>query len=423
MATHERVTTTADGTEVYWIPEGNLGRLNHKIAQLNRRAARLGLGDITTSQVGDELRVVGQDRFMEPIKERFIGVVIEGPVVVLNGWELVASIEFTDTGNIVNTVPGKVAPVWARTTDRHCDHCHSERGRENVYIVSHVDGRTAQVGRNCLNSYIGSESGETAARMAQYLSSARMLAEDPDLYGGGYGERYYNLETVLAFSAAAIRQYGWMSRSKAQENPYERTATVERVNWQYNPRVKAEDKLHPTDADRKLAQASLQWVRETISVKDSAEVSDYEWNLGVLSQRDEIISREFGLAVSMVSAYLREQSRLTEQSRTHLDEWVGMVGKRIELSGLEMVNRRYFDGNYGTTCMMELRDEAGHTFIWWGKGATAEGTDFQPWERYGGKCTVKEHSIYRGAKQTILTRCTLEPQWCPLNIKATEVAL
>ena len=88
-------------------------------------------------------------------------------------------------------------------------------------------------------------------------------------------------------------------------------------------------------------------------------------------------------------------------------EYVGEIGERLSLR-LRVDRVVQTESNYGPTNIHTMRDEDGNMFVW----ATAarlltEGS----W--YTMTAGIKDHKIYKNAKQTWLTRC--------LRIKEEEV--
>jgi hypothetical protein len=96
------------------------------------------------------------------------------------------------------------------------------------------------------------------------------------------------------------------------------------------------------------------------------------------------------------------------------DDYFGNVGDKFEK---ELMFEKIigFDGYYGYTYFVFFRDEEGHVFKW----STNKGT-YQCWHKTNGrdayleyevgkkyliKGSVKEHSEYKGIKQTVITRC------------------
>lgn len=81
-------------------------------------------------------------------------------------------------------------------------------------------------------------------------------------------------------------------------------------------------------------------------------------------------------------------------------EWVGEIGERLDLT-LTVVYNRSIDNGYSTAVAHTMQDNAGNVYVWftsaknWPEGSV---------KRIRG--TVKDHTVFRNIKQTVLTRCT-----------------
>lgn len=81
-------------------------------------------------------------------------------------------------------------------------------------------------------------------------------------------------------------------------------------------------------------------------------------------------------------------------------EFVGEVGGRY--SGRVILKRAYyFQGAFGYTGIFNFEDEDGNTIVW----KTSADREFEENTIYQISGKIKEHSEYRGDKQTVLTRC------------------
>ena len=79
---------------------------------------------------------------------------------------------------------------------------------------------------------------------------------------------------------------------------------------------------------------------------------------------------------------------------------IGVVGKRIEFEAL-VVGVYEVKGFFGHIDIVKLRDGGDNLFTWFATGYT----DLYRGDRISIKGTVKRYDVYRGVKQTVLTRC------------------
>lgn len=81
--------------------------------------------------------------------------------------------------------------------------------------------------------------------------------------------------------------------------------------------------------------------------------------------------------------------------------FVGSIGERLDLK-LTVKRAHTFDGAYGSSTLHVFEDELGNLFVW-----TTSSRTLPPGKTYMVRGSVKAHEIYRGACQTILTRCKI----------------
>lgn len=100
----------------------------------------------------------------------------------------------------------------------------------------------------------------------------------------------------------------------------------------------------------------------------------------------------------------RAESEAYEMDRLRVSDFVGKIGERLMLNVMCVGVMKISDGGYGTfgpRYLMRMRDESGNVLTQWtGSPNLAVG------DRAKIKATVKEHSEYRGERQTVVQRVT-----------------
>src|SRR6266704_1131511 len=135
--------------------------------------------------------------------------VVEGEPPKLNGWSFLATLTW-DAGTLVTRTasgftgtidPGSIRPGY-------CDHCKTERQRNDTYLVQSEGGTRRQVGSPCVKDFMGHQ-----------LSPRWMTGSDLDEMERTFGGRVTEVaspETVLAWAASLTGTTGWVSRDKAE---------------------------------------------------------------------------------------------------------------------------------------------------------------------------------------------------------------
>lgn len=133
---------------------------------------------------------------------------------------------------------------------------------------------------------------------------------------------------------------------------------------------------------------------------------------GILTAKDNKFLA--GLAVSLRNHWTLSEKQLAAAKRT-LDaqaerlaqgvasEYVGTIKTRIEFEA-HVIGVYGSEGFYGHTDIVKFRDLDGNLFVWFASGYT----ELEREDRISIKGTIKEHSEFRGVKQTTLTRCKFE---------------
>lgn len=427
----------------YRIPEQNWPAFEAKFAKLAKRANKLGVGQVGYTVVREErvkllrqrhgfndaTRHVAEDAPVEPEYyvvgfevNRIIEVTGERPK--LNGWKFLGTLQAIQddegaTLMVLRNVPGETIPDKYREATQWCDHCRTRRNRIDTYIVAHEDGRTAQVGSNCLRDFLGHQSPEQIARFAEYLIEAAALSESEDGFGGSGGGHVY-VPTFLAWTAARIRVHGWLGRSKAREireiQGHGPEATADRVDtylYSIKPDGREEaikDGVDVTEADLAEAEAALDWIRAQDRNALATGKSEYMWNLYAATMRDECEHRSIGIVASLIFAYQREQGRIAERKERNANlaksEFVGTLKQRAVFEFKQVAEPVHFDNDFGGTWLTRLEDRDGNQIVWWASGGTSELPPVG--EFFKCKATPVKHEERQGVKQTTVNRVAVQ---------------
>lgn len=436
------------GGVVYRVPVENMAALRKKLDGLVKRAAKLGIAEMSY-RVTDEVErheskidplVAMAELGYVPRSTAYRFVVLNAGVLKLAGWMFLATLSVEPGGVMVSKVPG-FARAWAlhregkaaqaptnfgdeisresdaaldamdlsayrdEATATRCEHCGLARRRTKTYLVEHVEtGEVKQVGSNCLRDFLGVDPN-SLVKHAEYLRDADAALSGEG--GGSGGGRETDVETYLTHVSAMLRVHGWSPRSGYTAGLPTADAAWDNL-WNYGKK----DKGHPlydevTDADYERAVASLTWAREHFGAKLAAgeRMSDFDHNLYVAANGDTVPKKGDGLLAYLPVAHAKFEEREIEQrERAKRQEavastsaHVGQPGDRVQVTARVMSVFEH-EGNYGTTFITTLHDDAGNEFKWFGsyeleRDSVVEAT----W-------TVKKHDEWKGTKQTVLTR-------------------
>lgn len=418
----------------FLIPERRLDELRAGIETINKRAAKLGCEPVRLTIGEHEMVELPRDRADDPPRfYKAFNVVVEGSTPKLAGWEFLATLLHfygDEAGNIIQAVPGVEVPKEYRDRGPVCDHCKTKRRRNKTYLLLHEDGRRVQVGSTCIGDFLGRSADNPEGLAAFCEALNRFLGklgalEDGDGEGGCDGpcvyRSYVELPVFLANTASSIREFGWLSRGKAYETGREGCATADEVSHRlfsvrrYDNRDELK-RLTPTASDFDEAKAAIEWGK---AIGD--DCNDYLHNVKTLCEAGFTTHHTFGVAASIVFAYRRHLGKLAERAKAADSEYFGTVGKREVFHGLRVTRISSFDSFYGTKWVVGFEDADGNRAVWFSTKLPRVGfltgehefhdtlvrEELAIGETVIVKATVKEHGEYKGARQTVLTRCDI----------------
>jgi hypothetical protein len=377
--------------ETFAIPTFRRANIEKRIAKLARKAVKNGNPDISVSFGKTFIREVDTEYGKAEVE--FVSVTVTGEAPRIAGWDFLARIELLDDENLVHSVPGSDIQLDQsfRHHDGYCDHCNSARRRNDVFVLSNGSEQIA-VGRTCLREFLGIDDPKAIISRAQFFEELRDARDEDDL--GNFGSfGYVYLPEVLEYAAANIRLNGYVSKAKQQETGELTTGETVMMNIQ---KVRGFDMLEPNDTDKEWATKTKEFFRS----KDFFG-NDYMDNIRVIMKQDFIKKEYINLVASSV---ITAQRQLAPKAEFKESNFVGEVKTRLK--GLELLLEKIIylgSGSFGPSYLHLMKDGDGNVFSWitGNKIEKAEGETV----RLDG--TVKQHKLYNGVKQTVLTRAKM----------------
>jgi hypothetical protein len=370
-----------------FVPASRMPALEASAKRLARRAVKLGL-----PQIG----LMSRPFLLDGAPAYQVAVVGRKPA--LAGWTFVCRVEHTAAGNLIT---GDGDPRWAELREQFrqsapsCHHCGTRRARRDTFVLRHEDGRVAQIGRSCLQDYLGGDAAEVEllALFSAELEIHSALDEDAERRPPvGYG-----IQRLLSCAVATIRLEGYdreLTRSKACELAGPCPLT-DAAAWRA---------AQPTEEDCAEAQAIVEWA---IDAAKCPYASEYARNLAVAVQLPWAELRHVGLVVSGAQAYRRhlgiEAERAAERAaRVSPTTPRPEVGSRVTVRA-HVTRVTSWDTQYGTTWLVILRGHDGHTYTW--RGSSPFAASLRQGDETAIKGTVRALSEWHGQPQVELTRC------------------
>ena len=392
--------------DTYTIPQDRREHVEKLIARFQKKAAKYG--KLMAAEYGPPYAVrrpVYVEDFethrLVKVDESLVEVfdlTIESEIVQKDGYTVVAKIEHLENGNLVNAFGCEAKEAW-RSASCICEHCNVKRNRAVTFIVRNEDGAEKQIGRACLKDYCGID-----PQMIGRLNELRDLVLNEDVryfdFGSHQVSHVYTTSEALAAAVHVYKRQGYVKSGEPNSN---RGKLAECIR---------QDEI--TDADRLEAEKIIAAVK-AMSERDAI---DYLLDkVQVLSMDGYCKDTHFGYIAYAPAAYdrclekMKKRKAIEEAKRMERQEseYIGQVGKRIDIDIADMKLLTSFETDWGYTFLYKFTDTDGNVLIWFASNSFGHWTERGDWEEYENvkkiRATVKEHTERDGIKQTIITRC------------------
>jgi len=327
--------------KTYEISSVNVAATIVKAKKVAARAAAKGLTGGGFTITTETAQVTGPSGAVET--KTFL--VVEGEPAKYAGWTFVAVVEFPGDEPVVTGSPFYTGPPVDRSALKpgQCQECGKVRTRTKTIVVENEAGQRLQVGTACVKDFLG-----------QDVTAAFYSTKDPfaEFDSPGSGVWSFPVLQVLAEAASVIRQQGFVS--KAQSGGFGPTATADIVQTLFGSgRAAYETRKEfgqPTDADKATAAAALEFG------KNLEGDSDYALNVkAVLNGPEYITPKRFGLVVSVVGVFVRQQA---EAKAKEVEQVADAPTGTVTVTGT-VLSVKWQESQYGTTKKLVVKDETG----------------------------------------------------------------
>ena len=377
----------------FTIPLFSKVQIEKRLQKLVKKALKYGNEDIVYSFGSVTTETINTEN--GPRECEYVEITVSGEAPQISGYNLLARIELLEgSENLVHCVPGVDVSLDTsfRTHNGHCDHCNTDRRRNDVYVLTDETQQIA-VGRTCLRDFLGIDDPKSIVGRAQFFEEIQKIRdEDFSNLFGSFG--YIDLRSIAVIAAGLIRTVGYVSKAKQAETGHMTTGQTVLFVMDDVPGFSVET----TNEDRTWTDKAIELFRSTDSFGN-----DYMDNLRVLFKQD-IVKRNHVALVS--SGILAAQKHLAPKGKTQdvISNFVGIVKERIK--GIELILEKVIflgSGTYGPTYLHIMKDIQGNAFSW----ITGNKIEADEGSVVKLDASIKEHKVYNGAKQTVLTRAKL----------------
>lgn len=409
----------------FHIPSERIGEMEARIAALNKKAAKCGIPPIECKK---DFEIV-KKFFLQPEHPGYYTdqnqevevlytpcTITFYPIKVVGNFKFVASIEHEMIdGKNHNIVSGYNITEVEEKKYRHCSsacqHCNVNRFRNKTFVVKSESGELKQVGSSCLKDFFNCDvqSAITSLDIATELSSF----DEEDSFGGfGRTSRLAKIRDMVVFSVCHIREFGFVSATKAKEDEniglMSTPSYVLILNQLFPPlNMKKEDKIIPTDDDYVVADKIIaDWNEKLVPQLNDDILDTFQYKIAFTVALGYVKPKLNSVIVGAVGHCMKKIQEEKSPKKISLNEFVPnvSVGEKVQLElVLSRINK--FDSAYGTTSILGFSDADGRKVVWFASGSVDEVNDWIVGNSYKVKGTVKDlKDDPKYGKQTILTR-------------------
>lgn len=308
-----------------------------------------------------------------------VDVEIDFPTYKLGDYTVIAVIEHGDNNkNLVYPCGDYEVPKHYFTAKGICEHCNTKHRRVKTIVLRDKNDNYKQVGKACLKEYTGVDDYDIASAYA----TITCIIADNDANNGWYGEapketKYTETVDYLAKCIHHIKKNGYLK----DKTKYEACEI---------------DYYDITKEDYNDAEAVINFFTNYDTE------NDVFFNNLKVAVTNEYTRKVNGFIAYAYVAWQKEIEKAKAKEANATVEYFGEVGQKfkdIEVEGQVITG---YSTAYGWTNIIRFTDNNNHVYIW----KTANDIETDNNGIYRGKIsgTVKEHTEYRGTKQTIVTR-------------------
>ena len=289
-----------------------LPAIRAKFDKIAERATKRGFAGGLTLHVGEPYdRKEGGPYPLPTYTRTVVDLEVSGTAPKYDGWTIIARIDVLASGAAVAVnAPGvDEAIALDDYTPGSCDHCHSNRRRNQTYIVQHDNGDRRFVGSTCLKDFLGWTT-------TPYLVFRNHIDIDA-LVDGTAHDPYYPLVEVVTFAELSIRDRGYVRASDTYDGGPEPTKSDVHgvlIARSAADRRRRQELVRILDQSAEDVQGSVAKIIAYIRSDEFGGDSSYITTLKTLFAEDSIEPKHLGYAVSAAQAYRRHLETTAERA-------------------------------------------------------------------------------------------------------------
>lgn len=384
------------------IPTVSMSIVYQRVEKLNQRIARMNLDfpPLKVVELGTTISDYKVDiRGQEGIERQQIELTefeIQGESPRYRGWEIAAVLQHTELNkNIIRRSPFftvEIPEKYRTSPSTVCEHCNTSRPRGDTILVYNAETQAfKQIGKSCLADFLG----HAISKVIPWVQDLEDSLEDEEIIRAGRcAPRFYEIIEILTQTAHYALQFGYVSKAQAEQTLI--PSTRDRAIRNFFAKASDEGFERVTEEDKAEAQAAIDWFKTTYPQFEGLK-NDFLSSCWVAMNRSKVTTREFGLVIAVFGMFWRDKNK----RELPVSQFVGTVGDRMVFEEVEVLQNFPLQSMYGFQALNIFLTKDGNLLVW------KTGAAFRPGSFMTFKGTIKEHSEYKGRKQTVVTRCKI----------------
>jgi hypothetical protein len=390
--------------KLYKIPEYNFSTFQDKFNKLSNKAEKLKLSPVSYEVISIKFETLNSGYpLYNDYQLKFYNVRVSGSYPKLDGYIFIASIEHTESGNIIRSYQESLPLEFRESSNLRCDHCHIERTRNKTFIIKNtITEKYFQVGSQCLHDFLNTQNIENIMIFFESFDFTDSENYDNDDTGDNFrrGKHYFSIFSYLAYVRIAVNKFGWLSSSKGYINGGVPTKDIalDLMTDLKTPRI--------TEEDITESKKIVKFIEDYLDSKKT--LTDYENNIAVLIKNEYIQYSQVGYIASIIPLYNRildeNYKRKQELNNRPESNYIGKIGDKINNLKLTVITQTVLESQYGYTYLYNFTDDNGNRVSWFSSNDQKLDNNQTVIIKIG---TIKDCKEYRGEKQTVITRCKI----------------
>lgn len=369
------------------LPFELIEKLNKNVKKANKRLKKAEISSFFELTYSDPYFTSVNSSLNNFNKIKVVDVFINEAVISYKGWTIHSLLEKTFNGTISKTLNNDKV-LEETPTSIYCDHCGIKRKRNKTYLLINNSGNTVQVGSTCLQDFIGVKPKGLWALETNFLNNIFENFSDTN---------YYPVNEVLS-KALKFSSNGsnWISRSDAEY--FCKTSTSDLI---LDSLIKDKNKNINYVIDNK------KFLNELFSeIINSDPNNDYIRNLQTICNEGYVSEKHLAIVASSVSMLERKRRKAAKDliNKNYKSGFITKIKEKVSDLKVAVTVVFHRENAYGDSTLLIMQTSEGHLIKW----SASKWIDVNVGDVLMIKGTVKDHSVYNGQDQTVLTRCKIE---------------